>query len=166
MHSFTPGPENMNDFRAALGAFPTGVTVITTHSRVGPLGMTANSFASVSLDPPLVLWAPARASLRFAAFAGAQHFAVHVLGEDQHDICRRFSKAGHEFDGLRVRRNAHGVPLIDGCLTRLECTVEGRHDGGDHLIIIGRVLNVSVQAGDPLVFLRGAYGGFCRGGVC
>lgn len=158
MSSFEPRSDNTEDLRRALGAYPTGVTVITTHSEIGPLGITANSFASVSLDPPLVLWSPARKSLRFNAFATATHFAIHILGEDQKPVCDQFSKVGHDFSGLDIDVNDHNVPLINGCAARLECRTETRHDGGDHLVIVGRVLRVTPGEGTPLVFARGRYG--------
>ena len=100
MTSFTPDKDTERLFRNTLGRFATGVTVITTMTDQGPLGITANSFASVSLDPPLVLWSPAKASRRFPAFAEAEHYAIHVLSEEQIDLCRRFSRDGFDFDGL------------------------------------------------------------------
>ena len=160
MMPFTPSPESADEFRRALGQFPTGVTIVTCQSDIGPIGITANSFSSVSLDPPLVLWSPARASRRFAAFEQAQHFAIHVVGEDQFHICRQFANIGHRFDGLDWHEGAHAVPLINGCLARFECVRHAIHDGGDHAIIVGRVTSAAVGAGNPLLFSRGAYGGF------
>ena len=118
--TFVPGPDAARDFRDALGRFATGVTVVTCEAD-GPLGITANSFASVSLDPPLVLWSPARGSRRFDAFAGARHFAIHVLGAEQEALGAGFSSSGEAFEGLELERNAEGVPLIAGCLARFEC---------------------------------------------
>ena len=158
MNSFIPGPDNSQNLRRALGAYPTGVTVITTQSDIGPLGITANSFSSVSLEPPLVLWSPARKSLRFNAFANAPHFAIHILGADQKHVCDQFSRVGHDFEGLDVTMNDHGVPLIEGCATRLECRAAAQHDGGDHLIILGHVERVTTTEHPALIFSRGRYG--------
>lgn len=158
--TFVPDPENGRAFRDALGRFATGVTVITCRTEGGPLGITANSFAAVSLDPPLVLWSPGRFSRRFDAFAGARHFAVHVLGEEQGPLGEGFSASGEAFDGLCVRDNAEGCPVIDGCLARFECAAYARHEGGDHDIVVGRVLRASAREGAPLIFVSGAYGRF------
>ena len=160
MTRFTPGPDTARDFRTALGQFATGVTVVTCRSEAGPLGITANSFASVSLDPPLVLWSPAKASQRCAAFEAAEHFAIHVLADDQLALCRHFAKQGTSFRGLDWQQGLHGVPLIDGCLARFECTRHAVHDGGDHVIILGRVTAAAMRPGNPLLFAKGAYGRF------
>lgn len=162
--ALSPGPAVARDFRDALGRFATGVTIVTTMGPQGPLGFTANSFASVSLDPPLVLWSPARASSRFAAFAAAGHYAIHVLALDQHPLITRFGRGGPGFDGLDHATNAEGVPLLPGALARFECRQQSTHDGGDHLIILGRVLRFALRDGAPLVFSQGAYGGFAHGG--
>jgi flavin reductase (DIM6/NTAB) family NADH-FMN oxidoreductase RutF len=158
--TFVPGAENGRAFRDALGRFATGVTVITCRTGAGPLGITANSFAAVSLDPPLVLWSPGRFSRRFDAFAEAEHFAVHVLGEDQAPLGEGFSASGEAFDGLPVRDNPERCPVIDGCLARFECAAYARHEGGDHDIVVGRVLRASAREGAPLIFASGAYGRF------
>lgn len=99
MFDFDPS-EDERAFRTALGAYATGVTIVTVPSDDGPIGITANSFASVSLDPPLVLWSPAKGSKRFPYFSGAPHFAIHVLDAHQQDICNRFTKDMQAFDGL------------------------------------------------------------------
>ncbi|MXQ06806.1 flavin reductase [Alphaproteobacteria bacterium GH1-50] len=164
MTRFTPGPDTARDFRDALGQFATGVTIVTCLSEAGPLGITANSFASVSLDPPLVLWSPARASKRFSAFEAAEHYAIHIIGEDQIDVCGHFVKNGTDFDGLDWHEGAHGVPLLDGCLARFECTRHAIHDGGDHAIIVGRVTAAAIGQGNPLLFAKGAYGRFTGAG--
>ena len=117
-NDFSPEGENGRAYRHALGKFATGVTIVTCDSEIGPLGMTVNSFASVSLDPPLVLWSPARASKRCAAFEAAEHFAIHVLNEDQQDHCNVFAKEGDNFDALDWSLSENGVPLIEGCMAR------------------------------------------------
>lgn len=155
--TFSPTPESARAFRSALGAFPTGVTVVSAEGAAGPVGMTANSFASVSLDPPLILWSPARASSRFGVFAGAGHFAVHVLGMAGHGLAQRFARSGVAF-GPHERDPAHGVPLLqEGWLARFLCAQEAVHEAGDHAIIIGRVLRVDTAPGTPLVFAQGSY---------
>lgn len=163
MPGFTPGPETVAHFRHALGRFATGVTVVTTEADQGPVGITANSFASVSLDPPLVLWSPARASRRFAVFAAAERFAIHILDARQEDLCRHFVRHGHAPEGLAWQRGHGGVPVLPDCLARFDCALHARHDGGDHAILVGRVLHAVVGSGAPLVFLGGDYGGFGAG---
>lgn len=160
MDAFEPGPENARAFRQCLGRFATGVTVVTTTGPGGPLGITANSFASVSLDPPLVLWSPAKRSARFAAFCGAQHYAIHVLAADQEPLARRFARAGHGFEGLDWKTGPEGVPLLEGVVARFLCRQAAVHEGGDHAIIVGRVAQAAQREGAPLVFLGGQYGGF------
>jgi flavin reductase (DIM6/NTAB) family NADH-FMN oxidoreductase RutF len=147
-------------FRNALGRFATGVCVITTATDAGPMGFTANSFAAVSLDPPLVLWSPAKASSRYAMFAAAHLFSIHVLGSDQVDLGARFVRGGAGFDGLPHGTTPEDVPVIPGTLARFDCALHAQHDGGDHIIIIGRVLRAACRDGAPLVFSQGGYGGF------
>ncbi len=157
---FTPGPETSRAFRDALGQFATGVTIVTCRTPAGPVGITANSFASVSLDPPLVLWSPARSSRRFPAFEAAESYAIHILGSDQQQVCGAFVRDGAAFTAVDWSENDAGVPLIEGCLARFECTRTATHDGGDHLIIVGRVDRASLRTGDPLLFASGSYGRF------
>jgi flavin reductase (DIM6/NTAB) family NADH-FMN oxidoreductase RutF len=147
-------------FRDALGCFATGVTVITAEGPAGPVGFTANSFASVSLAPPLVLWSVARTSGRFAVFSGAEAFAIHVLGDTQADVCRRFARGSGLFDAAEGGRNAQGVAVLPAALARLDCRLEARYDGGDHLILLGRVLECRRWPGRPLIFSAGKMGGF------
>lgn len=158
--TFEPGPGRERALRDALGRFATGVTVVTCDGADGPVGITANSFSSLSLDPPLVLWSPARSSRRFEAFAAASHFAVHVLAEEQADLCLGFSMAGDAWDDVSGERNPEGVHVIHGCLARFDCALHARHDGGDHEIHVGRVLRVHTRPGEPLVFSAGSYGRF------
>ena len=149
--------------RDALGRFATGVTVVTAREEGGgaPVGITANSFASVSLDPPLVLWSAARSSARHRHFTAAKAFAIHVLRADQIDLAKRFTGSGAGFEGLDLRFNAADVPLIDPVLARFECVTETMHDGGDHTIIIGRVTGFSFSPDEaPLCFFAGGFGGF------
>lgn len=160
MNRFVPGPDTAHDFRSALGRFATGVTVLTCQSDRGPLGMTVNSFASVSLDPPLVLWSPAKSSSRYEAFVDAQHFAVHVLGSNQEDTCKQFARDGFDFGGLDLTETDGGAPLIQGCLAHFECSRYAVHEAGDHAIIVGHVEAAAARDGKPLVFAGGTFGGF------
>ncbi|MCO6389612.1 flavin reductase [Aliihoeflea aestuarii] len=161
---FVPEPANQRSLRTALGSFTTGVAVVTATTDDGPIGMTANSFASVSLDPPLVLWSPAKSSRRHTPFVTAQHYAIHVLGADQHDIGERFVYRASDFSGLDWFENDEGVPLIAGALARFECARWTVHDGGDHSIVIGRVLRAAHREGEPLCFSRGSFGSFAGKG--
>lgn len=150
--------------RAALGRFATGVTVVTAceaNDPHAPVGITANSFASVSLDPALVLWSAARSSLRHRHFAQAHAFTIHVLADHQTDLANRFTGRGAGFNDLDFTLNSHGVPIFEGVLARFECITEATHEGGDHTIIIGRIEAVSTNdSGEPLVFARGQFGKF------
>ncbi|KAA9009358.1 flavin reductase family protein [Histidinibacterium aquaticum] len=147
-------------FRDALGSFATGVTVVTARGEEGPVGITANSFASVSLDPPLVLWSPAKQSSRFPAFRAAEHYAIHVLGAHQQGICDGFVRARDAFEGTDWTESPEGVPLLPGCLARFECRLEAAHDAGDHVILVGRVLRAAHGTGEPLLFQGGRFAQF------
>jgi len=156
----TIGPETARDFRDAMGRFATGVAVVTAQGRRGPIGITANSLTSVSLDPPLVLWCPARKSSRFEGFVAAEHYAIHVLAADQLALCRHFARSGEDFAPFGYDLSPEGLPALQGCLARIDCRAEARHDGGDHAILVGHVLRVTMREGEPLVFWRGRYGDF------
>ncbi|WP_199259906.1 flavin reductase family protein [Paracoccus binzhouensis] len=160
--TFHPANAEARLLREALGRFATGVTVVTTAGPQGPLGMTVNSFSSVSLEPPLVLWCPARASARHAAFAGAAAWSVHVLGSEQLETCLRFTRGGRQFEGLESALTPEGVPVIPGVAARFDCMAHAAHEAGDHSVLIGRVLRVTVAGpGDhPLVFAAGRFGQF------
>lgn len=158
--SFVPSPDSQRDFREALGCYGTGVTVVTALDRDRPVAMTANSFASVSLDPPLVLWCPAKASQRYQAFLNATHYVIHVLADDQHALALHFARTGTDFAGIDWAPGAAGLPILAGCLARFECERVAVHDGGDHSIVIGRVHHTTFRPGQGLIFKRGLYGGF------
>ncbi|MEJ1991604.1 MAG: flavin reductase family protein [Maritimibacter sp.] len=159
--SFTPGPDNNRALRAAFGRFATGVTVVTTAGETGPIGITANSFTSVSLDPPLILWSPAKASRRHDTFIAAEHFALHVMGTDQDAITWGFANSAEAFEHCDWEMSDQGVPLIAGCPARFECSIRDRIDAGDHTVIIAHVNHVTTEdGGDPRVFLGGDYGHF------
>ncbi|WP_028080100.1 flavin reductase family protein [Solimonas soli] len=152
-------PFDAREFRNALGSFTTGVTIITTRDADGtPAGITANSFNSVSLDPPMVLWSLARRARSLPAFAGARHWAVHILSAQQEALSNRFAKSGHDkFAGLELDEGHGGVPLLRGCTTRLQCRSAFRYEGGDHLIFVGEVLAFDRSELPPLVFQAGRY---------
>lgn len=146
--------------RDAFGSFATGVTIVTTCNAEGEdIGRTANSFSSVSLDPPLVLRSLAKTSIGQEGSHRAQHFAVHVLGEVQEPLSGLFAgEAADRFDGLSLTRGADGIPLIEGCAARFECRTVHRYDGGDHVIFVGEVLTVERVPRRPLLFHAGHYG--------
>ena len=150
------------DLRRAFGRYGTGVTVVTTRTARGPLGMTANSFSSVSLDPALVLWSPARASKRHDAFATAAHFCVHVLGTDQRALADHFASQGHDFTGFDWSDGPEGVPTFSGCLATFHCDTYAVHPAGDHSLILGHVRHATLHDSDTpgLMFDRGRFGQF------
>ncbi len=157
-------------FRGALGQFATGVTIITTHAidRDGNpqlLGFTANSFNSVSLDPPLVLWSLALAAASLAVFLDNSHYAVNVLASDQIELSRRFStrsstsiaSLASRFDGIAWREGFRGAPILDGCCAWFECFNRSRYEEGDHVIFVGEVERCDFSTREPLVFQGGNY---------
>lgn len=147
-------------FRDALGCFATGIAVVTTVDAAGaPVGVTINSFSSVSLDPPLVLFSLGRRAQSFEAFIGAGRFAVNVLSAEQQELSVRFSRLGSDkFADLAYETWETGCPILDGCLANLDCVTEAMHDGGDHVILVGRVLRLdSRRTGAPLLYFRGRY---------
>jgi flavin reductase (DIM6/NTAB) family NADH-FMN oxidoreductase RutF len=158
--TYIPGSADTRLLRDAFGSFATGVTVVTCDGPSGPVGMTANSFASVSLDPPLLLWSPARASSRFDLFSQARAFSIHVLAADQAEVAARFTRGGAGFDGLVCGRGATGAPTLDGALARFDCSLHAAHDGGDHVVILGRIHEARCRDGQCLAFCAGRYGAF------
>ncbi|MEO0343625.1 MAG: flavin reductase family protein [Pseudomonadota bacterium] len=143
------------EFKSALSAFATGVAVVTANGQDGPVGITINSFASLSLDPPLVLWSIDKASRRCQAYCDAQFSAIHFLAADQRDTAKNFTKTGVELNDAAV--NAQKVPIVENCLTRLDCESHAVLEGGDHFILISRVLNAEVGQGTPLLFYKAAF---------
>lgn len=156
MDGFDP-TDDARAFRDALGSFATGVTVVTAGTPAGPVGITANSFASVSLDPPLVLWSPAKASSRYAIFRDAARFSIHVMGAHQQAVCDGFTRDRAAFGGLAWRWDDRGVPVIEDCLARFDCTRAALHDAGDHAIVVGRVTRAAHRGGLPLLFQGGRF---------
>lgn len=147
-------------FRKALGEFTTGVTAITAPTADGPVAIVANSFASVSLDPPLVLWSPAKASSRFGDFAEAPRFGIHILAADQRPLCKAIVASKFALRDTDTAAADCGVPLVAGAVASFICTQVACHDAGDHVVIIGEVTEALHQGGTPLVFHAGRYGGF------
>ena len=145
--------------RDALGEFATGVAVVTACSRDGqPVGVTINSFASVSLDPPLVLWSLGLQSPSMAVFEACSHYAVNILAADQVELSQRFSQSVNDkFSGIATKVGAGGTPLLPGCCAWFECRNELRYPGGDHIILVGHVENFSRQEKPPLIFHGGRY---------
>ncbi|MEC7762224.1 MAG: flavin reductase family protein [Pseudomonadota bacterium] len=158
--SFIPAPGTERQMRAALGMFATGVTVVTCMTPDGPMGITVNSFTSVSMDPPLILWCPAKSSRRHDPMAAASNFALHIMGEDQDAIALGFTKTADAFDGFNWITSDKDVPLIEGCPARLECHIRDRIDAGDHTVIIGHVDRVTTTLATPRVFMAGNWGNF------
>jgi 3-hydroxy-9,10-secoandrosta-1,3,5(10)-triene-9,17-dione monooxygenase reductase component len=158
----TAQPLTSRELRDAFGTFATGVTVITGVRPDGvPVGTTANSFTSVSLDPPLILWCLANQSASLAAFAPRAPFAVHVLAQEQIELALHFAQRGREkFDVDPHWRSHPRPPHLAGALCRLDCRVQGVQPGGDHWIIIGEVLSVAREGGLPLAFHAGRFGRF------
>jgi flavin reductase (DIM6/NTAB) family NADH-FMN oxidoreductase RutF len=155
--SFDPASDP-RAFRHALGRFATGVTIVTASSPDGLTGITANSFASLSLTPPLVMWAPAKASRRHDVFVRSRHFVIHVLAANQQSLCQAFVRAAQGFESLDHYLNEEGVPVIAGCAAVFECTQTATHDAGDHTIIIGRVTRASERPVPGLLFANGEFG--------
>ncbi len=153
-------PIDSVQFRNALGAFTTGVTIVTTRDTDGnDYGLTANSFNSVSLDPPMVLWSLSKASSNLKGFASADYFAVHILAADQEATSNRFAKSSvDKFAGIPLERGHGEVPLLDGCSARFECRMRHQYDGGDHVIVVGEVINFDNFNRPPLAFHGGNYG--------
>ena len=154
-----PGVLDAGDFRRALGTFATGVTVITTRCAGGDLiGLTANSFNSVSLSPPLVLWSLSQFAPSLPAFQGSPYFAVNVLAADQTHLAEKFCRRSDDkFAGVAVRYGLGGVPLLDGVAATFTCRNEIRYYGGDHVIFVGAVAAYEYTDREPLVFSRGRY---------
>jgi 3-hydroxy-9,10-secoandrosta-1,3,5(10)-triene-9,17-dione monooxygenase reductase component len=144
--------------RTALGTFATGVTIVTTRDAGADIGLTANSFNSVSLEPPMVLWSLAKSSFSLPAFQNGSYFAVHVLAADQEPLSNLFAKRGADkFAGLALERGEGGVPLLPGCAARFICRTAFQYEGGDHIIFVGEVLSLDHFPRAPLVFHGGTY---------
>jgi flavin reductase (DIM6/NTAB) family NADH-FMN oxidoreductase RutF len=150
--------EEVFNLRQSLSKFATGVTVVTCRGTRGPCGITANSFSSVSLEPPLVLWNIAKVSNSLQVYLDAEHFAINVLGAGQRAVSHHFAQSDHtRFNGIDYETSEHGVPLIPEAVACFECRTHQVHDCGDHFIIIGEVETFRSNAGMPLLFYGGDY---------
>jgi len=150
---------DQRQFRNALGHFSTGVAIVTAVAPDGePIGVTVNSFSSVSLDPPLILWSLDKKAYSLPVFQAGPRFAVHILGEHQEALSNRFARAsGEKFAQLELQRGLGNVPLLGECAAVFECATAHLYDGGDHLIIVGRVERFTSEERAPLLFHRGRY---------
>ena len=149
-------------FRTVLGHFCSGITIVTSVDDGEPVGLTCQSFSSVSLDPPLVLFVAAKAAQSWPRIRAAGHFSANVLAEDQEALSRRFALRGiDKFAGVGWKPGPSGSPLLDDCLAYVDCAIDAVHDAGDHDIVVGRVLELAVtREATPLLFFRGGYGKF------
>ncbi len=149
-------------FRRVLGHYPTGVCVVTAMDQGAPVAMVVGSFTSVSLDPPLVAFFPARTSTSWPLIERAGKFCVNVLGSDQRPLCQQLSGKGEDrFSGVTHRASANGSPILDGVVAWIDCTLDAVHEAGDHYIAVGRVMALEAGTpGKPLLFFQGGYGEF------
>lgn len=153
-------------FRRVLGHYPTGVCVVTAVAGDdAPTGMVVGSFTSVSLDPPLVAFFPAKNSHSWPRIEKAGKFCVNILASDQKPLCQQFSTKGanDKFAGVTHRVSANGSPILDGVVAWIDCRLEAVHEAGDHYIVLGRVIALEVETpGKPLLFFQGDYGEFAH----
>ena len=147
------------DFRRALGMFGTGVTIVTTRAENGePVGITANSFNSVSLEPPMVLWSLAKNARSLAVFQNADSWNVHILSNEQEALSNRFARAGEDkFSGLPLDSEEAHAPLLQDCSARFRCKTAFQYDGGDHIIFVGEVTDYDANPHPPLLYVTGGY---------
>lgn len=152
-------PFDPKDFRRALGMFATGVTIVTARAPDGtPVGVTANSFNSVSIDPPLVLWSLARSAYSLPAFSAAAHWNVHILCQEQEALSNHFARAGNDkFAGLPLDEGLTEAPLLPACSARFQCRTMFQYEGGDHLIFVGEVIGYDRSGRPPLLYVTGNY---------
>jgi len=149
-----------DEYRRVLGHFCTGVTVVTAVDDGVPVGFACQAFAALSLDPPMVLFCPGRASSAWAAIERAGHFCVNVLAEEQRELSRAFGRSGdHKYADVRWTPTAAGAPVLAGVLTWIACDVVAVHEAGDHFLVVGRVTELGpCRPGGPLLFYRSRYG--------
>ena len=148
-------------FREVLGHFATGITIVTACEEGVPVGFSCQSFAALSLDPPMVILAPAKTSTSWPRIAQAGAFCVNILSEDQEAVCRAFAvSGGDKFDGVAWAPGVTGSPVIDGSLAYVECTLGAIFEGGDHELVTGHVVAMDAAEGAPLLFYRSGFGRF------
>ena len=151
------------DFRKVLGKYPTGVTLVSSKDDQGPFAMVIGSFGSVSLDPPLVQFMPAKESGTWSRIKKTGRYCVNVLGEQQLDLSNSFfNKDKDPFEAINWSESTLGSPIIEGCVAWIDCLIGDVHEAGDHYIVIGEVQGIGATEKDegPLLFLGGAYGSF------
>jgi flavin reductase (DIM6/NTAB) family NADH-FMN oxidoreductase RutF len=154
-------PFDTGRFREVLGHFATGVTIVTAMEGAEPVGFTCQAFTSLSLDPPMVALAPGKNSTSWPRIAAAGSFCVNILADDQEALSRDFAvSGGDKFAGVGWRPAGNGAPVLDGALAWVECDFELAHDAGDHELVLGRVRDMGVSRGKPLVYYRGGFGRF------
>lgn len=148
------------EFRKALGSFTTGVTVVTTRgTEDNDVGLTANSFNSVSLDPPMVLWSLGKSARSLPHFRSSEYFAVHILAQGQEALSTRFASRGiDKFQELELTRGPGNIPLLEDSAARFICRTAYQYEGGDHIIFVGEVVEFSHREKPPLLFHAGQYG--------
>jgi 3-hydroxy-9,10-secoandrosta-1,3,5(10)-triene-9,17-dione monooxygenase reductase component len=147
--------------RETLGHFATGVAIVTGTDAGRPYGFTCQAFCSLSLDPPMVAIAPGKRSVSWPHVAKSGVFCVNILSEDQESICRDFAvSGGDKFAGVGWHLASNGAPLLDGVIAWVECSVAASYDAGDHEMVFGRVEDMGVNGGRPLLFYRGGFGTF------
>ena len=152
-------PLDARKFRDIVGTFTTGVTIVTTMDNETPYGITANSFTSVSLSPPLVMFCLGKSSTNFEAFMASDCFAVNILSAQQDALSTRFATFdGDRFDGLNWTRLDTGAPILENVIAAIDCRLEAKHDAGDHVIMLGLVVRAEVKNNEPpLVYFKGGY---------
>jgi len=154
-------PVDPRDLRNALGTYATGVAIVTAAADAKPYGLTCNSFASVSLNPPLVLWSLVLYSSALNVFQNATHFAVNVLGASQQPLANKFARSSDDkFSGVEWSPGLGNAPVIGGTVANFQCRTVNRYYGGDHVIFLGAVESYSYNRNEPLLFANGSFGGF------
>jgi len=154
-------PFDQARFREALGHFATGVTIVTAVEEEGPVGFTCQAFSALSLDPPLVVLAPAKSSTSWPKIAQAGAFCVNILSSHQEALCRAFAASGRDkFEGVGWSAASSGAPVLDGALAFVDCELEVAHDAGDHELVVGRVIDLGIGEGTPLLYYRSGFGSF------
>ncbi|MFI6456197.1 flavin reductase family protein [Streptosporangium amethystogenes] len=147
-----------DDLRGVMACFATGVVVVTASGTGGPVGMAVNSFVSVSLDPPLVLFCAAHTSTTWPAIQAAGHFCANVLSADQEELARQFARRGNRFAGVPHAPGTTGAPVLNDVHAHVECTIVDTYEAGDHTLVLGRVLELAADdEAAPLLFYRSAY---------
>lgn len=154
----SPAHFDERKFREVLGCFATGITVVSAIEDAQPVGFTCQAFTSLSLDPPMVALAPSKTSTSWPRIAEAGWFCVNILAESQEELCRAFAVSGSDkFVGVEWSPGTNGVPRLDGALAHIDCELVAIHDAGDHELVTGRVADLAMGSGKPLVFYRGSF---------